>query len=181
VNHPPVLRVQESMPFVNTSLFHLSAELITMAQGGDMKRERKPEDVEIGRRIRRFREAAGFDRKTFAACIHVSPHTLAVYENGWRGPARPVLQRIAENLGISVDALLGAEPEEAVVRTITLRRSLGSLAEEIDPRYRELIKVYTFRQQVEHADIPDSLRRELLRDIDQVIADYQQHMHERVR
>lgn len=85
---------------------------------------------------------------------------------------------MATVLGISVDALIGAEPEDEVVRLIALRRGLGVLANDIDPRYRDLVKVYTFRQQVARADIPEGLRRELLHDIDRAIAEYERLVRE---
>ncbi len=175
---PPRLhpRVAHAQVFVNRLV------LPTEARQCNLKGMKRPEDLdtrEFGKRLRRFLDAAGITPKEFASQIGRSWGYVRSILVGVKGPpGRETLERMATVLGISVDALIGAEPEDEVVRLIALRRGLGVLANDIDPRYRDLVKVYTFRQQVARADIPEGLRRELLHDIDRAIAEYERLVRE---
>lgn len=144
-----------------------------------MKQPHEMDAGEFGKRLRRFLDAAGITPKEFAAQIGRSWGYVRSMLAGIKGPpGRETLERMASVLGITVDALIGAEPENEVVRLIMFRRGLGAITNDIDPRYRDLVKVYTFRQQVTRADIPEPLRRELLYDIDQAIAEYERLVRE---
>lgn len=139
---------------------------------GGMKRERKPEDIAFGRRLRRFREAAGLSRKELANQVHISPDTLAIYENGWRGPSRPVLQRLADVLGISTDALLGLEPEADIIEEIKLRRGLSFVGQRLGENHETLIRLYEHRREIESSKLPRHVKDRILSRFDEVIREY---------
>ncbi|MCM8746826.1 helix-turn-helix domain-containing protein [Thermomicrobium sp. CFH 73360] len=137
-----------------------------------MKRERRPEDVSFGKRLRRFREALGLSRKELAAFVHVSPDTIAVYENGWRGPSREVLQRLADALGVRTDALLGSEPEEQTLKALHLRRG-KELIGRADTYYENLLELFEFREWIEQSRLPTHVRSHLMRAIAEAIQEYE--------
>lgn len=137
-----------------------------------MKRERRPEDIAFGKRLRRFREALGLTRKQLAALVHVSPDTIAVYENGWRGPSREVLQRLADALGVRTDALLGAEPEEQTLKALHLRRG-KQLVRHAGTYYENLLQLFEFRESIEHSRLPNHVRAHLMRAIAEAIEEYE--------
>lgn len=149
--------------------YHASVGLPTV---GGMKRERRPEDVAFGKRLRRFWEALGLTRRQLAALVHVSPDTIAVYENGWRGPSRDVLQRLADALGVRTDALLGAEPEEQVLKMLRLRHG-KELIRHADPYYENLVQLFEFRESIEHSRLPEHVRSHLMRAIAEAIEEYE--------
>ena len=69
-------------------------------------RERKEINVEVGRRIRRAREAAGLTQERFAELIGVSPQNVSCVERGLAGVSLTVLRRMCEILRVSSDSLL---------------------------------------------------------------------------
>ena len=69
-------------------------------------RERKEINVEVGRRIRQAREAAGLTQERFAELIGVSPQNVSCVERGLAGVSLTVLRRMCEILRVSSDALL---------------------------------------------------------------------------
>ena len=73
-------------------------------------RERKEINVEVGRRIRRAREAAGLTQERFAELIGVSPQNVSCVERGLAGVSMTVLRRMCQVLRVSSDALLLDEP-----------------------------------------------------------------------
>lgn len=138
-----------------------------------MKRQRKPEDIAFGRRLRTFREVMGLTRKELAEQVHISPHTLAIYENGWRGPSRGILQRFADVFGISIDALLGLEPEEDVIRELRLRRSMETVGRYLGENHEALLQLYEYRREVGSWKLPRHVRERVQQKIDEIIREYQ--------
>lgn len=66
--------------------------------------------MEFGERLRMLRRRKGMSLRELAAKADVSTSYLSDLERGARGaPTAPVLERLADGLGISVDALLGRE------------------------------------------------------------------------
>ena len=64
----------------------------------------------IGRRIRHFRSAVGLTLDALAEEVGTAPSQLSLIENGHREPRLSLLQSIATALGVTVSALLDAEP-----------------------------------------------------------------------
>ena len=73
-------------------------------------RERKEINVEVGRRIRQAREAAGLTQERFAELIGVSPQNVSCVERGLAGVSLTVLRRMCQILRVSSDALLLDRP-----------------------------------------------------------------------
>ena len=69
-------------------------------------REKKEINVEVGRRIRQAREAAGLTQERFAELIGVSPQNVSCVERGLAGVSLTVLRRMCEILQVSSDSLL---------------------------------------------------------------------------
>ena len=66
--------------------------------------------IGLGRRIRSLRKDRGMTLAELADRAGTATSQLSVIENGRREPRLSLLRRLAEVLGTSVDALLGAEP-----------------------------------------------------------------------
>lgn len=61
-----------------------------------------------GDRIRQLREAAGFNQQAFAHQVHLSVGQLSRIETGRvKHPHTETLERIADELDVSVDLLMG--------------------------------------------------------------------------
>lgn len=165
----PVLTAQHRLSNCTEMACHSSRSSPTISA---MKRERRPEDIAFGKRLRRFREALGLTRKQLADLVHVSRDTIAVYENGWRGPSRDVLQRLADALGVRTDALLGAEPEEQTLKALHLRRG-KQLISRADTYYENLLQLFEFRESIEHSRLPNHVRAHLMRAIAEAIEEYE--------
>jgi len=65
--------------------------------------------LEFGPRLAALRKKAGFTQTAFAAEIGVSQRMMAYYESPAAHPPANLLPKMAEGLGVSVDALLGVE------------------------------------------------------------------------
>lgn len=61
----------------------------------------------LGARLRAAREAQGVSLRSVAAAIGVSPSLLSQIENGKTNPSVDTLYALVQQLGISVDAMLG--------------------------------------------------------------------------
>ena len=69
-------------------------------------REKKEINVEVGRRIRLTREAAGLTQERFAELVGISPQNVSCVERGLAGVSLTVLRRMCEILRVSSDSLL---------------------------------------------------------------------------
>ena len=72
-------------------------------------RQRKEINVEVGRRVRGAREAAGLTQERFAELIGISPQNVSCVERGLAGVSLTVLRRMCEILHVSSDSLLMGE------------------------------------------------------------------------
>lgn len=63
-------------------------------------------------RIREIREAKGLQQKVLARNLGIKPNRLSQYETGAREPDLDTLDRIATELDVSVDALMGREDRQ---------------------------------------------------------------------
>ena len=73
-------------------------------------RQKKEINVEVGRRVREAREAAGLTQERFAELIGISPQNISCVERGLAGVSLTVLRRMCEILHVSSDALLMGKP-----------------------------------------------------------------------
>ncbi|WP_394279849.1 helix-turn-helix domain-containing protein [Microbacterium sp.] len=79
----------------------------------------------IGRRIRQLRTARGMTLDELASAVERAPSQLSMIENGKREPKLTLLRTIAKALGVTIDALLEAEPlDERATLEITLERAM---------------------------------------------------------
>ena len=85
-------------------------------------REKKEINLELGRRVRQAREAAGLTQERFAELIGVSPQNVSCVERGLAGVSLTVLRRMCEILHVSSDALLlggsGGNDVESLTRRL---------------------------------------------------------------
>ena len=65
----------------------------------------------MGNNIRALRKAAGITMKQFGAIMGVSESTISLYETGKNEPDISMLKKMSEYFNVSIDALLGYEPE----------------------------------------------------------------------
>ena len=65
-------------------------------------------------RIKEIREAKGISQRKAALDLNLSPVVYGRYENGTREPSNVILLAIADYFGVTVDELLGREPEQPV-------------------------------------------------------------------
>lgn len=72
-----------------------------------MKKERNRQAVELGRRIRGWRQENGIDLCTLAKMLGTSQRSLAGWELGEFCPGYAALLKLADSMGVSVDWLMG--------------------------------------------------------------------------
>lgn len=68
----------------------------------------------IGERIREGREKANLSQKALAERVGVSGAAINQYEHGKKTPSSVVLARLAVELGVSTDFLLGARDDKDI-------------------------------------------------------------------
>lgn len=77
-----------------------------------MRQMYKPENIEIGGRIRSARETHGMTRDEFAEAVGISSQLASDLERGRMGASVETICRICQVLGITTDQLLlGRQPE----------------------------------------------------------------------
>ena len=69
-------------------------------------KEKKPLNVEVGLRIKEYREAAGMTQESFAELIGLGVKHVSAMECGSVGVSLPTLKRVSAVLSIPADALL---------------------------------------------------------------------------
>lgn len=85
-------------------------------------RDKKEINIEVGRRIRRAREAAGLTQERFAELVGVSPQNISCVERGLAGVSLTVLRRMCQILSVPSDTLLmGGELGTNEVEAIAVR------------------------------------------------------------
>ena len=63
--------------------------------------------------MRELRKQRGLTMKELGKAVGVAESTISLYETGKHEPDILTMQRIAAVLGVSVDALLGADPHDS--------------------------------------------------------------------
>lgn len=85
-------------------------------------REKKEINVEVGRRVRQAREAAGLTQERFAELVGISPQNVSCVERGLTGMSLSVLKRMCQILSVPSDMLLmDGEPGFNEVESIAVR------------------------------------------------------------
>jgi transcriptional regulator with XRE-family HTH domain len=74
-------------------------------------RRKSPLAVRVGKRIRAARERRDWSQRQLAVALDVAEKQVSGYENGWHMPGLARLERIAELLGVSAEALMFGSPE----------------------------------------------------------------------
>lgn len=69
-------------------------------------KEKKPLNIEIGLRIKKYREAAGLTQESFAELIGLGVKHVSAMECGSVGVSLPTLKRVSTILSIPADSLL---------------------------------------------------------------------------
>ena len=100
-------------------------------------REKKEINLELGRRVRQAREAAGLTQERFAELIGISPQNVSCVERGLAGVSLTVLRRMCQILRVSSDFLLLGEGADNDAEAIA--RRLGQLPPEQFRVVREII------------------------------------------
>jgi transcriptional regulator with XRE-family HTH domain len=90
------------------ALFPEQSELFeTGGYAGGMARKERPP---LGQRLTELRQAAGLTQTQLAGRIGVHPSNVGFWELSGTPPRGEVLPKMAEVLGVSIDALLGIIP-----------------------------------------------------------------------
>ena len=84
--------------------------------------------VQIGRRIRSFREKAGMTQGRLAELLNISPQAVSKWERGESMPDVPTLVQLAELFEISVNDLL-ADPNALPGNPGTLEKAMTQVSE----------------------------------------------------
>lgn len=63
-------------------------------------------------RLREIRESKGISQRQAALGLNLSPTVYNRYENGIREPSNIILLAMADYFGVTVDELLGREPDD---------------------------------------------------------------------
>lgn len=94
-----------------------------LGAGGDITlREKKDINIEVGRRIRQAREAAGLTQERFSELVGISPQNVSCVERGLAGVSLTVLKKMCQILSVPSDTLLmGGNLGENEVETIAVR------------------------------------------------------------
>lgn len=88
--------------------------------------------MEIGKRIRSYRERQGLTQGDLATHAHISRISLGNYERGERVPPVDIFLRIAQALHVSTDELLGYSPaKDPLQKVLSDLNSCGFLAKPI--------------------------------------------------
>lgn len=96
-----------------------------------MRQMYKPENIEIGGRIRSAREALGMTRDAFAEAVGISSQFASDLERGRMGASVETVCRICQVLGVTADQLLlGGQPEPGITA-----RQMESLLRDVAPCY----------------------------------------------
>ena len=61
-------------------------------------------------RIKQLREAAGMSQRELGERIGISGAAVAMWESGENRPSLTNLEKLADVLGVSIDAILGRDP-----------------------------------------------------------------------
>lgn len=94
--------------------------------------DKKPLNVEIGKRVRLAREQAGITREKLAEYVEVTPRFVADIERGSVGISVPNLKKLCEVLHVSSDFILWGKPDNKISIDERLKNIDNDFLEAID-------------------------------------------------
>lgn len=108
-----------------------------------MVRKRKEINIDIGRRIRVYRERASMTREQLAEAADITPRFVADLERGTVGASLTTLKKICEALTISSDNLLWDDRDLSGIaaKLSSVDAKYLSIIDDILVRQLELIKL----------------------------------------
>lgn len=117
--------------------------------------------MEIGKKIRYYREQAGFSQKQLANLIYIGERTVGHYETGTRIPPVDKLELIADALDVEVNDLINRNYKDGEAwRNYFLGDSKGSKKNMDEKRFRMMMKrIYDLGENEiqEEGDIIDAI------------------------
>jgi len=100
----------------------------------------------LGQRIAYFRKKAGLSQKKCAELAGIKPSAISYYESDKREPNVLILLKIAKVLNITVDALVGFEPQPDLIaqnsdeaHVLRVFRTLNSLGQDRVAEYAAVL------------------------------------------
>lgn len=84
----------------------------------------------IGENIKSYRDASNITQAHFAERLGLTSAAISAYENGLRMPSYDILVRIADILGVTIDALLGRDISGKIMLDVS----------ELTPEQRKIIR-----------------------------------------
>lgn len=83
---------------------------------GILMPQKEPAAASIGQNIRSLRTQRGWTQDELARRLDVRKSQVGNYEGGWSYPSVPVLKKLSEAFGVSIDALVfGQEAPESCI------------------------------------------------------------------
>lgn len=98
----------------------------------------------IGEKIRAIRKSKGITQKNLAVAMGVSASMIGQYEVGIRSPKIETLKKIAQALGVDVNALLDLSSPNAEERMTgeNIYDIQGLLSDSSESEYEEMLKMF---------------------------------------
>ena len=96
----------------------------------------------LGDNIKRIRRERGFTQEELAIRLHVVRQTVSKWEKNLSVPDAELLQRIGQELDVSVTELLGGEPEQDASRSEIVEQ-LSRINEQLAVRNRRARRIWT--------------------------------------
>lgn len=99
--------------------------------------------LEVGRRIKRLRQAQDITGQELAKRSNISAGYLSEVERGLSAVSVDKLKQVAEGLGVGVDVLLGDYPADAQGQNVVqIPSALSSAAEQLNLSYRATLALF---------------------------------------
>lgn len=99
--------------------------------------------LEVGRRIRRLRQAQDITGNELAKRSNISAGYLSELERGLSAVSVDKLKQVAAGLGVGVDALLGEQsPEVEGQNVVQIPAALSAAAEQLNLSYRATLALF---------------------------------------
>ena len=160
------LTVSVPLQTVNPSCYQLATAVATIS-GMDTEQSRQKR---FGYRLRRLREATGLSMQDFSSRVAISYSHQRSLETGIRAPSTDLLERIADELGLTIDDLLRNEDIDSLVRIIEQQRGASLLygSEEAAAEV-ENIQIFTsMMRDIDRLNLPEHVKQMIRDDVERV-------------
>lgn len=110
-------------------------------------------------RLREIREARGISQSQAAFGLNISPTVYNRYEHGLREPSAAMMLVIADYFGVTVDELLGREPNpemQKAPRTLEARIVSGGMDKLTQDERETILSVVRAMYQKDHPELFDA-------------------------